>query len=192
MRRAKFRLCRTPILPALAVSIPLFAPAALAGGGFSEPGFVQQSNTGFTANSSPRGSSVSADSVTITASGEGFSLTSTTNAEGIAGHLASAAAVWDTTTVQTNVPANVTVQSNSYTFSFDKGNASLAGGESTTVTTVVINGKIYAVAQELALALARATQFGATSAVEVEGTLTLLPGGGGVAAPVAASKSGGR
>ena len=87
---------------ALALSLPWCGTAALAGGGFSEPSFVQQSQTGTTANYSARGNSVSADSVTITASGEGFNLTSTTGAMAGAAKLSSAAAGWDATTVHTS------------------------------------------------------------------------------------------
>ena len=88
-------------------------------------------------------------------------------------------------------PSNVTVDSNSYSFSFAKGPASISWAETTTVVTVVINGKTYAVAREVAMALARGTQFGASSVVEVDGTL-LLPGSGYTTTPVAASKSGSR
>jgi len=191
MRPAKSRLCRTLIPSALALSLPWCAPAAFAGGGFSEPVFVQQSQTGATASYSARGNSISTDSVTINASGDGFNLTSTTGAEGASSHIASGVVVWDTTTVQTSVPASVTVDSNSFSLSFIKGAASLSWGESATEVTVVINGKTYVVAQELAIAYARASQFGTSSAVEVEGTLS-LPGGGVSSTPVAAGKSGGR
>jgi hypothetical protein len=191
MRPARTRLCRTLIPFVLALLLPWCAPAAIAEGGFSGPSLVQQSQTGVAANYSPRGNSVSAESVTIAFSEDGVNLTSTTTAEGAAGHLASTAVGWDTTTVQTSVPANVSVNSNSLSWSFDKGAASLSWGQSTTEVTVVINGKTYVVAQELAIAFARATQFGASSWAEAEGTLS-LPGSGSSPVPVAAGKSGGR
>ncbi len=189
MRPAKSRLCRTLIPSALVLLLPWCATAAFAGGGFSEPSGLQA--YGATANSSPRGNSVSAESVTITAQGDGYNLTSTTEAVGAGGHLTSQVAVWDTTTVQTSVPSNVNVNSNSFTWSFDKGPASISWGQSTTEVSVVINGKTYVVAQELAIAFARATQYGASSWAEAEGTLS-LPGGSSPPVPVAAGKSGGR
>ena len=187
MRPAKSRLCRILVPSALAFSLPWCTPAVFAGGGFSDPSFTLQSQTGATANYSARGNAVSADAVTITASGDGFNLTSTTGGIGGGGHAVSTVTMWDTTTVQTSVPANVTVDSNSYSMSFGKGTASLSWGNPTTEATVVINGKTYVVAKEVAIAFARGTQFGGSSLVEVEGVLS-MPGNGYSTTPVAASK----
>ncbi|MGO9543636.1 MAG: hypothetical protein ACLPPF_02430 [Rhodomicrobium sp.] len=191
MHPATSRLCRIAIPAALALSLPCCPPAALAGGGYSEPGLVQQSQSGSAASYSPRGYSGSADSVTVTASGDGFSVTSTTGAEAGAGGLSSVATVWSATTVQTGGLVGETVSSASLTETFTKGAASLSLGTSTTEASIIINGKTYVVAQELAIAFARATQFGASSYVEVEGILS-LPGGVSPPVPVAANKSGGR
>ncbi|MGO9171476.1 MAG: hypothetical protein ACLP7P_05885 [Rhodomicrobium sp.] len=128
--------------------------------------------------------------MTITASGDGINLTSTTGAEAVGGHLDSAATAWNTTTVQTGGSVGETVSSTSLTVTFTKGSASLSWGQSTTEVSVIINGKPYVVAQELAMAFARASQYGASSWAEAEGTLSLP--GGSPPVPVAAGKSGGR
>jgi hypothetical protein len=191
MPLTKSRLRLTIVPSALSLSLLWYMPGALAEGGFPEPGFVQQSQSDAAASYSTRGEAVSAGSVTIAASGPGYSLTSTTGGVSAAVNLSTAAAVWDTTTVQTSVPSSVIVDSSSASVSFTKGGASLVAGKSMTEATIMINGKPYVVAQELAIAFARATQFGSSSAVEVEGTLTLA-GSGYSSAPVAASKGSSR
>ncbi len=177
------------ILTCSALVLPLLwsAPAARAGGGYSEPSLVEQSKARTTAEHSARGASVAEDSVTIIAAGAGFSFTATTG--GIAGAtpLAVAATVWDTTTVNTAVEADVTVDSNAITHTIAKGRNSISKGRSATQVTIVINGKKYAVAREVAIAIARATQFGTSAAVEVEGTLWTRSSGYS-AIPVASSK----
>jgi hypothetical protein len=191
MPLAKSRLRRTFVPPALALPLLWHMPLAQAEGGFPEPGFVQQSQRATATSYSRKGEAVSADSVTITASGPGYSLTSTTGGVSAAVNLSTAVALWDTTAVQTSVPASVTVDSSSASASFTKGGASLSAGKSVTQATIVIDGRPYVVARELAMAFARATQFGSSSAVQVEGTLT-FPGSGSSCAPVAASKGGSR
>ncbi len=188
MRPVERRFCRILILSA--ISIPGYGAPALAGGGYSDPGFVQQSQAGFVANSSSKGSSVSTESVTISLSNDDVSLTSTTTGVGAGGHSASSVALWDTTTVKTTVPGNVAVDSSSFSLTFAKGGGSLSLGESTTEVTVVINGKTYVMAKELAIAFARGTPYGGSSWVEVDGTLS-MPASSSSSAPVANSKPNG-
>ena len=191
MPLAKSRFILSVVPPVLALSLLWYMPGALAEGGFPEPGFVLLSQRDATTSHSTGGEAVSSDSVTITASGPGYSLTSTTGGASAAANLSTAVAVWDTTTIQTSVPSSVTVNSSSTSASFTKGGASLAAGKSVTEATITINGKPYVVARELAMAFARSTRFGSSSAVEVEGTLTLA-GSGYSAAPVAATKGSSR
>ncbi len=188
MRAAKTRSCRIAITSMQALSLLWCAPAALAEGGFPEPGLVVQSQGNGTANYAARGGAASGESVTITASGDGYNLTETTGAAADAGHLSTGVGVWDTATVHTAVDSNVTLNSSSLTFTWDKGGNSLSFGESATEATVVINGKIYVVAKEVAAALARSTQFGASTAAEADGTLAVL-GNGYSSTPFAPSKS---
>jgi hypothetical protein len=160
---------------------------AQAGGGFSEP-MIEQSTRGATAVYSSRGDAVASKSVTITASGDGFSFTSTTGGVAAGRPVASAAMVWDATTVHTSVYGEVKVNSSSFTNSFSKAGSSISKGISTTETTVSINGATYAVAKELAFAVARATEFGASAYVEVQGTLA-TPANGYSSSPVTATKA---
>ena len=142
------------MIPALAVSIQWSAPA-LAEGRSPAQGFAQ-----------------SEAEVTVNASGDGYTLGSTVGGAAAAGNLSSTVTVWGTTTVKTTVPGNVSVDNTSVTATMVKGQNTLSVGRAVTETTITVNGKTYVVAKEMATALARATQFGSSTAVAVEGAFS--------------------
>ena len=142
------------MVPALAVSIQWSAPV-LAEGGLPDQGFAQ-----------------SQAAVTVNASGDGYTLRSTVGGAAKAGNLSSTVAVWGTTTVETTVPGNVSVDNTSVTATMVKGQNTLSVGRAVTETTITVNGKTYVVAKEMATALARATQYGSSTAVAVEGAFS--------------------
>jgi len=162
------------------------ATGARAEGGYSEPSYAHAS--GLTADYAPGkgGTAVSADSVTINATLNGVTIDSTTGGGAAAHDISSVAGTWGTTVVQTTVPSSVTVDSKSFSTTFTKGTSSITKARSETTATITIDGRTYAVAKELAMAAARATQFGSSSSVEVDGTLSVA--GNSYSTPVASSK----
>ncbi|MGO9475555.1 MAG: hypothetical protein ACLPWS_19445 [Rhodomicrobium sp.] len=195
MRAAEPPQHRTLACFVLLLELSSGATSARAGGGFSDPSLVQQSKSGvvieYSANGRP---AVATEEITADVSGDGFNIISTVG--GAAAAKGSCAGVWSTVTllgtvdVQASVPANLTAITSAETTTFSKGGNSISYGIATTEATVVINGQTYAVAKELAIAVARATQFGSSAAVEVDGTLS-LPGSGSPS-PVSTSKGSSR
>lgn len=84
-----------------------------------------------------------------------------------------------------NGPLSVTNTNTAW--SFLKGSNSISVSESTLYVTVIVNGRPVVVAEEVALALSRATKFGTSAAVEVEAPV-LTTGGSFAATAVAVSK----
>jgi hypothetical protein len=60
---------------------------------------------------------------------------------------------------------------------FYKGGAGISKSESVLLVTIEVNGKPYVVAEEVALALARNTQFGTAGAALAGGSIASLPAG---------------
>jgi hypothetical protein len=164
-----------PRVPTAAAIVFLsLSNAAQAGGGFPDPAFAGSASV----YSSGQHATGAGGSVTVDVEGDGIEVTSTTGAEANAGHRLASVGVWDTTSVSTKTSAgSVTVDSTSLTVAFSKGVNSIAKGESITEVAVTMNGNTYLVSREVALAFARSTQFGSTSAVEVDASGTPIPGG---------------
>jgi hypothetical protein len=86
--------------------------------------------------------------------------------------------------------STVTVQNSETATSFVKGSNVIAKGQSVTQTRIYIGGNQYVVADEVAIAVARSSQFGATAAAGVETGIGTVGGssGGQVAAGKGASR----
>jgi hypothetical protein len=95
---------------------------------------------------------------------------------------------WDSTNVSSTGNAAVSVNSQSQSTSvFSKGGNEIAQGRSTTVVTINVNGKPVEVLKEVAVAVARITQYGAVSTAEATGTTTSY-GNGVSSTPVTSNK----
>jgi hypothetical protein len=176
------------ILVGLAFSCPC-ASAVIAGGGFAEQYYVQQGKSETFSFAPGKQTALASDTITITAQGDGYNVIMTAGATAAAGNIASAVGVWNTTTAQTI--GDVAVTSSSATNTFSKAGRSISKGVTSTEATVTVNGQVYAVAQELAFALARSTEYGSTAAVQVEGMLA-TPVNSYSSAPVASAKGAAR
>ena len=78
---------------------------------------------------------------------------------------------------------SVTVSNSETATSFVKGTNVIAKGRSETVTKIDIGGNRYVVADELAIAVARASQFGATAAANLESGVAVAGGSSGGTVP---------
>jgi hypothetical protein len=125
--------------------------------------------------------------VTVNASGDGYTLSSTVGGAASAGNLSSTVTVWGSTSVKTTVPGDVSVNNTSVTETMVKGQNTLSVGQAVTETTITVNGKTYVVAKEMATALARSTQFGSSTAVSVDGAFS-GPGIGSTGSFITASR----
>ncbi len=140
--------------------------AADAGGGFPEPkmDIVAAYSTG-------REPATASEAVTVEVSSNGAAVvaTSGSNAQGGIGSAASTA--WSTTTVTGSGNSQIIESSTAFSTGFSKGPNSITKSASSTETAVVINGQTYAVAKEVAIAVARNTSFGSSAAVGIEATV---------------------
>ena len=154
--------------------------AANAGGGFAEPKMDIVA-----AYSTSREPATASEAVTVEMSGNGATVLATSggNAQGGIGSAASTA--WSTTTVTGSGNSQIIESSTSSSTGFSKGSNSITKAMSATETTVVINGQTYAVAKEVAIAVARNTNFGSSAAVGIEATVN---GGADSTMQVASSK----
>ena len=159
------------MIAALAVSLHWSPPA------FAEGGLPYQSSV------------QSQAAVTVNASGDGYTLSSTVGGAADAGNLSSTVTVWGATTVKTSVPGDVSVDNTSMTATMVKGQNTLSVGKAVTETTITVNGKTYVVAKEVATALARSTQYGSSTAVSVDGALS-GPAIGSTGSYITASRGG--
>src|SRR5208282_2590936 len=75
--------------------------------------------------------------------------------------------------------AGITVTNTETAVSFLKGSNIIAEGKSETLATIKVNGQTYVVAEEVAIAVARSTQFGSSSAASVDSSVS--PTGNGYA-----------
>ena len=162
-----------------------FAPlltmgAANAGGGFLEPktDIVAVYSTGHE-------QATASETVTVDLSGNGVTVLATSggNAQGGIGSAASTA--WSTTTVTGSGNSRIIESSTALSTGFSKGSNSITKAMSATETTIVVNGQTYAVAKEVAIAVARNTGFGSSAAVGVEASVS---GGADSTIQVASSK----
>ena len=169
MRHTSQGLSPATLLPSVfalfTMGILATGPAA-AGGGFPEPGIDIVS-----AYSTGREPATASGAVTVELSGNGVAVlaTSGADAQGVIG--STAATAWSTTTVKGSGNSQIVESSTSSSTAFSKGSNSISKSLAATETTVVINGQTYAVAKEVAMAVARNTSFGSSAAVGIEATV---------------------
>lgn len=167
----------------------LSAATVRADGGFSGLTNVT-TKTDTVTDTSPTGAPTAAtEAAAINFSQAGVSFTAITAAIAETAGTAVIAGAGDVTNVQFPSNAQVTVDSNStVSTEFMKGGNSLGQARSDTTVTVYINGKPYAVATEVAMAVARITAQGASSSTATAtGTLSTV-GDITTAGPVVVSK----
>jgi hypothetical protein len=168
----------------------LFAPAVFlinavpvrADGGFGAPNM----NIAVDHSKGHKTAAVS-ETVTVDLSGNGVELTATAGGDAAAGQsIGSAATTRNTSTAKTtNGNSKIVQNSASLSTGFSKGGNSITKSRSTAETIVSVNGKTYAVANEVAIAVARNTKFGSSAAVGVEASVS---GGANSSVDVAAAK----
>jgi len=73
--------------------------------------------------------------------------------------------------VASTAQGSVTTSSGSGSTSFTKGGNAIAKSRTETLTKITVNGRTYLVAQEIAIAVARGSQFGVSAAAASESTL---------------------
>lgn len=153
----------------------LSVAAVRAGGGFSSPGNTVTQTDTKTDTSASGGPTAASDTAAIAFSQNGVSFTATTTAAAATTGNAVIAGAGNAVDVQFPANAKVTVDGTSTANSeFIKGGNSIADSKSVTTVTVTINGKPYAVATEVAMAVARLTAQGASSSTATAtGTLSL-------------------
>ncbi len=162
---------------AITVGLLISAGPAFADGGFPQPafpagGFVLQSGEGSAAYAAGPRAAYSWSAETIEVTGAGFAYTGTVSAAALATvnrkGVGTAVALGGYGSASGNVP--MTVTSTNFADSFTKGSNSMTFGESVLTVTVVVNGRSYVVATEVAEAFSRATQFGSSTATFAGGT----------------------
>jgi hypothetical protein len=168
MRSAKTAMFGMMISLTLMAS-SLFCLPASAEGGFADAAGADRSAPGGTTSATQRSAGYAAE-ITLYAAGDFFELTSTAGALGLAGKAASGAGSWVTTSVSTS-GGTTSVNSTSLTTSYTKGFNSISKTKAIG-RTIIVNGQAYVVAEEVAIAVARATKFGATAAVSVDASVS--------------------
>jgi hypothetical protein len=179
MRRSSQSILLTTLMSS--VFAPLITMgAANAGGGFLEPktDVVAVYSTGHQP-------ATASDAVTLELSGNGATVLATSGANAQSGIGSAASAAWSTTTVTGSGNTQIIESSTALSTGFSKGPNSITKAMSATETTVVINGQTYAVAKEVAMAVARNTGFGSSAAVGIEASVS---GGAESTIQVASSK----
>ena len=141
--------------------------AADAGGGFPEPKMDIVA-----AYSTSREPATASEAVTVELSSNGATLLARSGGNAQGGIGSAASTVWSTTTVTGSSNSQIIELSTASSTGFSKGSNSITKAASATQTTVVINGQTYAVAKEVAIAVARNTNFGSSAAVGIEATVS--------------------
>jgi len=149
------------------VALLLGVQAVHAGGGFLEPktDVVATYSTGHEP-------ATATEAVTLELSSNGATVLATSGANAQGGIGSTASMAWSTTTVTGSGNSQIIESSTASSTGFSKGSNSITKAMSATQTTVVINGQTYAVAKEVAIAVARNTNFGSSAAVGIEATVS--------------------
>jgi hypothetical protein len=181
MRAVKRRILYCALSCAPAVLL-LSAPPAFADGGFGDPKMAM-----VTSYATGQDKAAASETVTLQWDGAGIALNASSGGEAVAGHgIGSSVGNWTSSSTETGNGNSKTIQSSaSYATGFSKGENSIAKSLSTSETTILVNGQPYAVAKEIAIAVARHTSDGSSAAVGVEASST---GGGAATVQVTASK----
>ena len=148
------------------VVLLLGVQAVQAGGGFLEPkaDIVAAYSTGHEP-------ATASEAVTVELSSNGVTLLATSGGSAQGGTGSTASTAWSTTTATGSGNSRIVESSTAFSTGFSKGSSSITKAMSATETTVVINGQTYAVAKEVAIAVARNTGFGSSAAVGIEATV---------------------
>jgi hypothetical protein len=175
----KFHFSVTVFAAASAFALLSSAGTASADGGFLDPNNNVVADYG-------RKAAVE-ETVTVNLNGNGIDLTASTGADADGGHGSSSVTGWNTTTV-TTTSGNTEIIENTTSLStgFSKDGGSVTRSKTVSETTVIINGKTYAVVDEVAIAVARNTKFGSSAAVGVDASVS---GGAGGATEVTVTKA---
>ena len=162
MRRSSQGLLSATFMLSVLALLPTMGPAH-AGGGFPEPGIDI-----VTAYSTSRDTATASEAVTVELSSNGATVLATSGANAQNGIGGSTASAWSTTTVTGSGNTQIIEASTASSTGFSKGSNSISKSLSVTETTVVVNGQTYTVAKEVAMAVARNTNFGSSAAVGIE------------------------
>ncbi|MGO9546177.1 MAG: hypothetical protein ACLPPF_15460 [Rhodomicrobium sp.] len=186
----------THMRAALFGAIVFASGPGLAGGGgdnlppvFSLTGAPGQGGTTTASYTPGLGRSSSTASETVKVVGPGFDAAVTVDADASANNHLIGRSTSAVTGGYGGVAGNgsVSVTNTNVAESFLKGSNGISESESTVYVTVTVNGRSYVVAEEVAIALARSTQFGSSTAAYSNSGVNPL-GGGYSSTQVIASK----
>ncbi len=187
------------VMPGVLLGLFILAGPAFAGegGGYPQAALpplaaIVQNGTGTVSYTPGTGTAFSTSTETVDVQGSGFAYSGTVGADATASNSPVSRSSFATTggsgAATGKGPLSVTNAGEAMTF--QKGMNGISISEATVYVTVTVNGRQYVVAQEMAMALARTTQFGSSTATYAAGS---LPAGGAyTSTQVITSKAGSR